>query len=138
MPCSCHNKLDNERDVLHLHLTQPNEFCLYCAEKHVGSAASMAREIGYVGEYVGYIAGELQNAAWHLAGGGAEDQALADKIRELRIGIQDREFDVFGTEFGPVLRELGRLIDADIAAAKVKEEVKEDKTGQKEDIPAAP
>jgi len=120
MTCPCKMKkkpLDRPRAPL----TKPLESCLYCAEKHLGTASALARELGYEAPNLGFIVGELVAAAWHLAAGGPERQALAEKIRDFRHAIQQRTIRPLQADFAPFLREIDRLIsaekDASVSAA---------------------
>lgn len=120
MTCPCKTHKDAKHPALDTHLAfsgQPTASCLYCAEKHLATAAALAREQGYEAPNLGYIVGELVAAAWHLASGGNDRQELASKIRDLRHDIQRRKIRPAETDFAPLLREIDRLITVDIAAA---------------------
>lgn len=117
MTCHCHNKLDRS-DGPHAHLTQPNEFCPYCAEKHLGTAAALAREHGYEAPNLGYIIGEMVCAAWHLLAGPPEARALADAVRDARHAIQDREGKEKAIDWEGLVRSIDSLINVQIAREK--------------------
>lgn len=95
--------------------TTPADACLYCAEKHLATAAALARELGYSAPNRGYVVGELVAACWHLAAErSAEADALAADLRDFRHKIQSRAADESTADFGPFLKR----IDAMIAATK--------------------
>ncbi len=120
MGCKC-LELD-KLDFLHTHdprlltnnKTKPVEGCLYCAEKHIATAACLAREIGYEGVNRGYIIGELVAACWHLHGiKFKEAEELSNKLREFRHKIQSREEDSSCLNFDSYLQDISDLIDLD-------------------------
>jgi len=113
--CPCNGKTD----APHVHTTRPTEFCPFCAEKHVGTADSLAREYGYAAPNLGRITGELVAAAWHLIEGGKDALALAEKIRDLRHKIQHRELQAGQADFDPILVELDRMIRDFLSRPKV-------------------
>lgn len=119
MGCSCKEK--NKRDTSYAHVepktlafnagTSPIEGCLYCAEKHLATAASLARELGYIPINRGYVIGEIVAACWHLNGTKIKKAIeLADKLREFRHKIQNRTDDQVCTDFDPYLKEIDELI----------------------------
>jgi len=110
MPCNCIER--NQRDAYHSHdpLTKrPNSPCLYCAEKHIATAAAWAREEGYAGVNRGYVVGELRAACAHLAAI-SEAATLSDHLRDFRHRIQSRTEDETATDFTPYLLAIDVLI----------------------------
>lgn len=115
MTCLC--KEGRRLDVPHRHTdTNPQEPCLYCAEKHLATAAALARELGYAAPNRGYIIGELAAACWHLYWATTEARELSAKIRDFRHRIQSREEDEACTDFSPYLAEIDALIREEMRA----------------------
>jgi len=83
MSCSCHKKDGNPTE-----LTSPDEQCLACCEKHFSQAWDWACEGGYIAVNRQKIIGALASAQAHCWRG---EYALAEKLRDLRHLIQDRE-----------------------------------------------
>ena len=108
MPCNC-LKAKTEA-VKEAPKTSPREPCLYCAEKHLATAASLAREQGYAGVNRGFVIGELVAACWHLYGAGPEAALLSDHLRAFRHRIQSRTEDETATDFTPYLLAIDVLI----------------------------
>lgn len=91
--------------------TTPADACLFCAEKHIGTAAALARELGYSAPNRGYVIGELVAACWHLvAERSAEADKLAADLRDFRHKIQSRETDESAADFGPFLERIDAMI----------------------------
>lgn len=119
MGCKCREH--SQRDTSYAHLdskllsfnvnTSPIEGCFYCAEKHLSTAAALARELGYIPINRGYVIGEIVAACWHL-NGTQNDKAikLADKLREFRHKIQSRTDDKTCENFDPYLKEIDSII----------------------------
>ena len=128
MGCKCKEK--NQRDTAHAHidpkllsmspsLTSPVEGCLYCAEKHLSTAAALGREIGYLKVNRGYIIGEIVAACWHLNGTNRSDAILlADKLRGFRHDIQSRNLDEECLNYEPYLKEIDAIINSVIKKEK--------------------
>lgn len=111
MPCKCQER--DQRDTPRSHAdnpTTPRTPCLYCAEKHISTAAALAREQGYAGANRGYILGELVAACWHLYGAGPDAHLLSDRLRDFRHRIQGRQEDETLTDFSPYLLAIDVLI----------------------------
>ena len=116
MPCNCYER-NKPDDFDRRHgMTSPREPCAYCAEKHISSAAALAREQGYAGVNRGYVVGELVAACWHLNGMGEAADTLAAALRDLRHRIQSRREDETLTDFSPYLVAIDAIIRADMAA----------------------
>lgn len=120
MGCKCKEK--NQRDTAHAHLdskllamnssTSPIEGCLYCAEKHLSTAAALGRELGYLKINRGYIIGEIVAACWHLNGTNRSDAiALAEKLRVFRHQIQSRTEDDKCLDYDSYLKEIDVIIN---------------------------
>ena len=107
MTCSCRKKGDAGRDVPQANGgILPNEPCPLCAEKHLSTAASLAREIGYEAANRKYIVNELHRAIWHLANA---NPGLAAKIGKMARSIQDgakttMEWDALLAAIDPLAR----------------------------------
>lgn len=118
MPCTCTER--DERETYHSHhpLTKrPNTPCIYCAEKHIDTAAADAREYGYEGANRGYVIGEIRAAEIHLHSiPDAAAQELCTALRELRHKIQDRREDPASIDFDPYMAAIDAIIRADLAA----------------------
>lgn len=117
MGCNCKEKNQKETSIFHGNFvlshnqTSPIEGCLYCAEKHISTAAALAREVGYSGVNRGYIIGEIVAACWHLIGMKLDScDKLAAKLRDFRHKIQSRKEDEFCTNFAPYLEEIDHII----------------------------
>lgn len=117
MGCKCKEKDQHDTSYAHSKLlsfnanTTPIEGCLYCAEKHLATAASLARELGYIPVNRGYVIGEIVAACWHLNGTNLEKAIqLANKLREFRHQIQSRTDDKSCEDFEPYLKEIDNLI----------------------------
>lgn len=93
MTCKCKEHGVPDADAPHWHdpKIRPGEPCPLCAEKHLATAAALAREMGYEGVNWQWIVGELVCAAWHLAG---DPTGLAFKIRDTRHVVQFNESPV--------------------------------------------
>ena len=128
MTCKCKERAERDRPMIHgpyedsEAATRPDESCLYCAEKHLATAAVLARELGYAAPNRGYVVGELAAACWHLYRHSPEARALSDELRELRHRIQTRQEDETARDFGPYLETIDRLIRAEQEKDKAKEE----------------
>ena len=87
MACGCIEHAKGASDFPHRHArqTRPTEPCPLCAEKHLGTAATLAGEIGYETVNRQHIAIELHGALWHLANA---HPVLAAKIGEMVRAIQ--------------------------------------------------
>ena len=86
------------------HYKAPEEPCVFCAEKHIGTAKELARENGYEVPNRLAIIGQLVAAGWHLH---KENPELAAKVRDIRHLIQwRREAEV---DWMPVAVEIDRL-----------------------------
>ena len=110
MGCPC--KKHAEPEGIHAHPFAATAPCPFCAEKHLGQAAALARELGYEAENAGLVAGELGCASWHLAAGGEREMALAGKIRALRNAIHARTARPLDQDFVPLLREAAEMVAA--------------------------
>ena len=71
-----------------LGITQPDDPCVFCAEKHFATAKRLAYEVGYDGPNRQDVLGELVLCGWHLARSGALD--LWNEVRRIRTLIQFR------------------------------------------------
>lgn len=69
------------------HYKVPTEPCVFCAEKHIGTAKELARENGYETPNRQAIIGQLVAAGWHLY---KDHPELAAKVRDIRHLIQWR------------------------------------------------
>ena len=120
MTCKCNEKRLRDHPHPHddNHRTRPDEVCYYCAEKHLSTAATLAKEQGYAGINRGYIIGELVAASWHLYGGGKAAAELSAALREFRHRIQSRREDETLTDFSPYLLAIDAIIRADMAASE--------------------
>ena len=88
MTCNCHKRHDEELNFA----KRPTEPCYLCAEKHIATAAALARENGYDSANRVMLIGELVLAQWHLW---SLDRKLAESVRDLRHQIQLGEpFDI--------------------------------------------
>lgn len=123
MACRCKERDAADRPTIHgdarlstserERQTTPADACLYCAEKHIATAAALARELGYSAPNRGYVVGELVAACWHLAAErSAEADALAADLRDFRHKIQSRQVDESATDLGPFLERIDALISA--------------------------
>ena len=119
MGCKCKEKNQKDTSVAHVDSkllaingnTSPIEGCLYCAEKHLSTAAALARELGYIPINRGYIIGEIVAACWHLYGTNLKKAlSLSDKLRDFRHKIQSRDDDSSCMDFSPYLKEIDDLI----------------------------
>ena len=118
MPCICNNgKYDfihgHDPGVIEKNSTRPIDPCLYCAEKHLATAAAMARESGYEKTNRGYVIGELIAACWHLHGL-KEAESLSKKIRDFRHEIQSRHENYDCKKFDSLMEEIDMLINESI------------------------
>ena len=95
--CNCENKYNKK----------PDEYCLYCAEKHLSTAMQAYNETGYLNNNRQFIIGELELARKHLA----ENDELAQKIRELRHDIQNRKIKVFPEKWDELCSLINTYID---------------------------
>lgn len=131
MGCKCKEK--NQRDTSYAHIdpkilsfnakTSPIEGCLYCAEKHLSTAAALARELGYIAVNRGYVIGEIVAACWHLNGTKIPEAiSLADKLRDFRHKIQNRADDKECQDFAPYLEEIDKLINTEKTKLESKSE----------------
>lgn len=114
MTCKCHGSKPQSASG---NKTAPVEPCLYCAEKHLATAAVLAREQGYSGVNRGWVVGELEAACLHLSG--HPDPAARDlsaALRDFRHRIQSRTEDEARTDFSPHLAEIDALIREDMRA----------------------
>lgn len=136
MGCKCTER--NQRDTARVHIAQPKkiktinkdqqdkllkmnvgtspiEGCLFCAEKHLSTAAALARELGYIPINRGYVIGEIVAACWHLNGTKIPNAiALADKLRDFRHQIQGRTDDKSCINFDQYLKEINDLIEENL------------------------
>ena len=64
---------------------RPEDQCVFCAEKHAGTAYALACEVGYRAITRQRIIGELSLAAWHVWD---INRPLAERIREVRHAVQ--------------------------------------------------
>lgn len=114
MTCHCKERTQSDTANYHAPQTLAAEPCLYCAEKHLATAAALAREQGYAGVNRGFVIGELVAACWHLSGHcnpAARDLSAA--LRDFRHRIQSREEDETATDFSPYLTAIDNLIRKD-------------------------
>lgn len=95
--CNCENKYNKK----------PDEYCLYCAEKHLSTAMQAYNETGYLDNNRQFIIGQLELARKHLS----ENDELAQKIRELRHKIQDRRIQVFSADWNQICSLFNMYID---------------------------
>ena len=103
------------------HYKAPAEPCVFCAEKHIGTAYALANETGYESPNRLAIIGQLVAAGWHLY---KEHPDLAAKVRDIRHLIQwRREAEV---DWTPVSAEIDKLAVAEAAKLKSEEAQKHD------------
>ena len=97
MPCKC--KKDFKK--------KPNEYCLFCAEKHFSTAKQAYYELGYQRTNRQLIIGQLELARKHLS----KDEKLQLKIRDLRHRIQDRKVTITESEWDQICLLIDRKIN---------------------------